>query len=328
MRISDPLYGVTEIPDQVLVDLLQSQTLNRLRDIDLAGYFEPKNTTYTKSSRYTHSVGVMLLLRKFGASIEEQIAGLIHDVSHSAFSHCIDYVLAEGTPATHAHQDSIHDRYVKGRTDIPKILSAHHISIDKILNDSNFPLKENNIPNICADRIDYSLRTAVGYQVMTIQESQELLSHVRTIDTQWVFENYESARKFADIFSHLNTVFFSGFRSTVMFQTVGMYLKYALDAGYISRDDLYTTDKEVLAKIVPQHMKDKTLSLYWDRMNGTVEAFEDRSSEIQVTVKSRIVDPLFLKNEQITRVSDVDAKWKETVSIDLIPKVHGIRFAR
>ena len=35
----------------------------------------------------------MLLALKFGSSLEEQIKALLHDISHSAFSHVIDYVL-------------------------------------------------------------------------------------------------------------------------------------------------------------------------------------------------------------------------------------------
>jgi HD superfamily phosphohydrolase len=34
----------------------------------------------------------MLLVRRLGASLEEQIAALLHDVSHTAFSHVIDSV--------------------------------------------------------------------------------------------------------------------------------------------------------------------------------------------------------------------------------------------
>jgi len=51
------------------------------------------------TTRFDHSVGVMLLIRKLGAGsspasalLKEQVAALLHDVSHTAFSHVIDYV--------------------------------------------------------------------------------------------------------------------------------------------------------------------------------------------------------------------------------------------
>ena len=43
-------------------------------------------------TRYEHSVGVMLLARRVGGGLREQVAALLHDVSHTAFSHVIDHV--------------------------------------------------------------------------------------------------------------------------------------------------------------------------------------------------------------------------------------------
>ncbi len=37
----------------------------------------------------------MMLVNRLGGSLEEQIAALLHDVSHTAFSHVIDYVLEQ-----------------------------------------------------------------------------------------------------------------------------------------------------------------------------------------------------------------------------------------
>jgi HD superfamily phosphohydrolase len=44
-------------------------------------------------TRFDHSVGVMLLIRHLGGSLREQLAGLLHNVSHTDFLHLIDYVL-------------------------------------------------------------------------------------------------------------------------------------------------------------------------------------------------------------------------------------------
>ena len=112
MDYNDRIYGEIEIKEPVILELINSPTLQRLRGIDQSGYFEPyfPGTVY---SRFEHSMGVFILLKKYNASTEEQIAGLIHDVSHSAFSHCIDYVLDEGSEKTHNHQDRIFATFVK-----------------------------------------------------------------------------------------------------------------------------------------------------------------------------------------------------------------------
>lgn len=91
MIISDVLYGEFEV-DQVVEELILSKSVQRLKGIHQTGasYLVNKEWNVT---RFDHSVGVMLLVKKLGGSVEEQIAGLLHDVSHTAFSHVVDYVL-------------------------------------------------------------------------------------------------------------------------------------------------------------------------------------------------------------------------------------------
>src|SRR3989338_5650431 len=162
MNIKDRVYGNVEISEPVLLEIINSPTLQRLKDIDQAGYFEP-HFSGTRHSRFEHSVGVCSLLKNYGAPIEEQIAGLIHDVSHSAFSHCIDYVLDVGSEKEHNHQDNVFDEFVR-KSEIPEILKKYNLDLDYILDDQNFPLKEKDLPDLCADRIDYSLRTATVFK--------------------------------------------------------------------------------------------------------------------------------------------------------------------
>lgn len=160
-NIKDRVYGEIEISEPMLVEIINSPSLQRLKKISQAGYFEPYFPG-TWHSRFEHSLGVCILLKKYGASIEEQIAGLIHDVSHSAFSHCIDYVLSAGSEKEHCHQDNVFYDYIK-KTEIPEILRKYNFDVEYILDESNFPLEEKNLPQLCADRIDYSLRTALVF---------------------------------------------------------------------------------------------------------------------------------------------------------------------
>ena len=79
MIIQDKEFGDFEIKEEVLIELLNSQAIQRLKNIDQAGY--AKGFFPHSRNRFDHSVGVFLLIRKYGGSLEEQMAGLIHDVS-------------------------------------------------------------------------------------------------------------------------------------------------------------------------------------------------------------------------------------------------------
>ena len=99
MKYTDRIYGDVDITENVVVDIINSQAFQRLKGIDQAGYFEVYFPG-TKHSRFEHSIGCYVLLKMYGASLEEQLAGLIHDVSHSAFSHTADYIFSGGRAAT------------------------------------------------------------------------------------------------------------------------------------------------------------------------------------------------------------------------------------
>lgn len=99
MIISDVLYGEFKV-DPVVEELILSKSVQRLKGIHQTGasYLVNKEWNVT---RFDHSVGVMLLVKKLGGSVEEQIAGLLHDVSHTAFSHVIDYVFDNRNESYH-----------------------------------------------------------------------------------------------------------------------------------------------------------------------------------------------------------------------------------
>lgn len=325
MNIEDRIYGDVEISEPVLLEIINNPRLQRLKDIDQAGYFEP-HFPGTWHSRFEHSVGVCSLLKRYGAPIEEQIAGLIHDVSHSAFSHCIDYVLDVGSEKEHNHQDNVFDDYVK-RSDIPVILKKYNFNLDYILDDKNFSLKEKDLPDLCADRIDYSLRTAQVFG--EIESANYFLDNLTAENRKWIFKNFESAKKYAELFLKLNSDYYAGLPSAVMFRTVGDYLRYALSKGYISKTDLYTTDKIVLSKIEPYHKSDERLKLLFDRMNNEIGFKNDPGNfDGEVFCKSRVVDPLCRHNGEIKRVSQIEPSWSIILKEESKPKHYFIKFER
>ena len=272
-----------------------------------------------------HSLGVFILLKNFGASLLEQIAGLIHDVSHGVFSHCLDYALSEGSEKEQNHQDNVFEKFVRN-SEIPDIIKKHGLDIDYILNDKNFPLKEKLLPDLCADRIDYSLRTEVFFKKSNQDKIDYFLNNFTIQDNLWVFKNLESAKSFTELFLELNSAFFAGLESAVMFRTTGDVIKYALEKQYLTKNDLYTTEKEVLKKI-ENNLQDPRLKLLFDRMNNKTK-FENNPVDYNAHVfcKSRAVDPLVKINSEIKKLSEIDKNWAEIVKEESKPKEYYLKF--
>ncbi len=326
MIITDAIHGTLEITEPVILELLNCPSLQRLKGIDQGGYTTPYQPNGRKFSRFDHSVGVYWLLKKFGAPLKEQVAGLIHDVSHSAFSHCIDYVLDDGDGKEQNHQDNIFKHLVK-KSEIPEILKKYDLDSSYILNDLNFPLKEQPLPDLCADRLDYSLRTALCYEHISFSEAQGFINDLSIENNHWLFSDWKLAQKYAELFLGLNTKYYAGLWGALMHKTVGDYLRYALQKNYIIKSDLYTTDDEVLNKIVLFHEKDKVLLDLFNKMNNQVTYKNDSDDyESKIYLKSRIVDPLCKINSNIKRLSDIIPDWKSVVEAELKPKVYYLKF--
>ena len=126
MEVDDKVYGQTKIEEPVLIELINSSPVQRLKGICQGGPSKyANNRTVT---RYDHSVGVMILLKRLNATIEEQIAGLLHDIPHTAFSHVIDFVFKNDS---HEFHEKFHEKMVMN-SEIPSILDRHGIDIDFI----------------------------------------------------------------------------------------------------------------------------------------------------------------------------------------------------
>jgi len=331
MKYQDKVYGEVEILEPVILDLINSPSMQRLKGVDQAGYrplwVKPEiDVGENGNTRFAHSMGVFLLLKKYNAPVEEQVAGLIHDVSHSAFSHCVDYALDDGSEKEQNYQDNIFEAHVKNSA-LELIFKKHGLSLDHILDDSNFPLKENSLPDLCADRIDYCLRDAVVFQEIKKEDVDNLLSNLIARENKWVFKNFASAKEFSEIFYLMNKKYYAGFLAAVMLKAVGDYVRHALDKKYINWHDLFTTDKEVIEKVNKNLQNDSRLEVLFARMNNRNRcANSPEDYDAEVFCKSRAVDPLFLDGDNIKRASDVDKKWVKIMEQELKPKNYYLKF--
>lgn len=308
MIIRDNIYGEFKVSNVVIVELLKSPSLLRLKNISQYGvpdeYYHLKNY-----SRYKHSIGVMLLLRKLGATLEEQVAGLIHDVSHFAFSHVANWVFSEGNKGNEDLQNSLMEEFVRDGK-IAKTLTKHRFSVERLLNEENYPLLEKKIPDLCADRVDYAMREFKYWLNPGIVK--KCLSGLVNYNGEIVFANQETAFLFASNFLELQTRHWGGFEAMVRYHLFSEALKLALQEGVIKKKDFYKDELYILTKLENHESKkiEDILSLLKKR---DLKDYR-RTSGKRVFKKFRHVDPKVVVNGELVRLSSLNQEFEKLLN--------------
>ncbi|MDY6768870.1 MAG: HD domain-containing protein [Candidatus Nanohaloarchaea archaeon] len=294
MQVDDRIYGESEIDAAVLRELLGSAPVQRLQAVAQAG---PASLLMDKPvSRYEHSVGVMLLLQRFDAPLAEQVAGLLHDVPHTAFSHVADFVFPNDD---HEFHERFTEQVIQD-SDIPAILQEHGFALDEILDQSAFGLLERDLPDLCADRIDYFLR---DWHAHTGERLDRLLDAVGVADGRFVVTDRGLAEEYALRYIEADERWWAHPREVAAYDLFADAIRAALDAGGLTRDDLFGTDDELLEALQRSDV---------DRVQAVLDLFEDgfdverveEDPDIVADTKVRYVDPVVAGDGGRCRVTD------------------------
>lgn len=304
MKIEDPIHETHEINEKVLIELIDSRPVQRLKEVYMSpsAFFVEERPPV---SRYEHSIGVMLLLREHGASIEEQIAGLLHDVPHTAFSHVADFVFDD-------EDHEYHERFLEEMvydSKIPEILEDHGYDIDYILDESNFGLLERDLPRLCADRLDYSNRDLQGYLGY---DMQEFLQGLTVKDGEFVFKDFETAEEFGMKFIELDSTVYASAMEVAIFELLADIIRKAFELDEINQEDLFTTDRELMEKL--REIDCKEIQMKFKLLDEGLKletGVED--PDIDGSTKARAVDPPFFEEGEKVKASEKSEKLKEAI---------------
>lgn len=307
MIINDKVYGKTEITEPVLLELLKSSSILRLKRISQYG-IPDKYYHLNNFSRYDHSVGVMILLKKLGATLEEQVAGLLHDVSVLAFSHISDWVFGNGQNGVEDYHDSIHNVFV-GNTHIPAILKKYGFDLDRILDEKNFSLLEKETPNLCADRVDYALREFECW--LNPEIVKKCLKSLINYNGEIVFSDAKSAYDFAKNFLELQTKHWGGYEAMMRYHLFSGALKVAINEKMLSEKDFYQDEKFVLNKF--EKNKNYAIQSVLKKLrNKKLDTVKAKNGE-KIIKKFRYVDPRVLLSGKLSKLSEIDQKFVKTL---------------
>lgn len=298
MIIKDEIYGSIEI-EPVLGELLNTKAVKRLKNVHQGGanyLVNPKcNVT-----RYEHSVGVMILIKIMGGSIEEQIAGLLHDISHTAFSHVIDYALE-------CSNEDYHEKIfleVIEKSDIPTVLKKYGFDYkDILLNEEKWTILERKAPDLCADRIDYTLRDMFADEKISKEEINKFINSLIIFNGEIVIDSLDMAIWFTELYYKEVIDYFMDPLNIYASDRLSKAIKLAIDNGEIKLKDMMKTDDEIIEKLEKSNI-DEVRKLLLSLHSGVKVIEDTKEWDIVINNKIRLIDPKVYYKEKAFRASE------------------------
>lgn len=303
MEYNDRIYGPSIITEPVIQEVIASQAMQRLKKVNQYGASFYRFSHLT-TNRFEHCIGVYILLRKFNATLEEQIAGLLHDVPHTAFSHVVDFVFGGAEVGT--FHEEFHKEVVMNSS-LPEILEKHGFAISTLLDKHRFPLLERDLPDLCMDRIDYCFRDLVTDRILELAEVQHLLGKITRFENTIVFEEQQTARQFADHFRKGDERLWGHPLQAALYYLLAEAIKTALFNNIISFKDLFSVDEVVYNKLAQS--KHPLIQKNLKRVQQIQVAEDPIHYDFYIRTKIRVVDPYVLVDGSPVRLSHLDPEF-------------------
>ncbi len=306
MRVEDRAYGRITINEPIIIELIKSSLMQRLQGINQSGgpvFLEPQRDI----TRFEHSIGVWYLLKRFGASLEEQIAGLLHDTPHTAFSHVVDFVFPNDD---HIFHERFTERIILS-SKVPEILRKRGIKIEKILGKEAYHLLDADLPDLSADRIDYFLRDTRPDKLFPDSLIGQFLDGIFVKDSKFYFKDKSLASLYAILFMNAGRLLWLDPNSHGSFFLLAGAIKRAMETGRLSEDDLFKTDQEVFESL--KKINDVEVKKYMERLSPLTRFLyaSKPDSEFFGPNKPRIVDPWVEESGRLIRVSSLVPRLRE-----------------
>lgn len=310
MKIFDVVWGTGDTKNKDVVSVIKHPSMQRLKNIWISSYgylYDLKRN----ATRFEHSLGVYLLLNKYGASEQEQLAGLIHDVSHTALSHLSTYAI-QGKYTGEEFHELMHRKIIfnSGLADLLTQLGYDPLLL---LHSESYSMLENNLPDICADRIDYALRDGLHLQILSRQQADEIINGLIVKDGEFMFSNDNSAFLYSFNFYLLNLMFYGSASEAHFNNDFGALVKYAMKVGVLKEKDWFSDDVYLIGKI--KSSRKPKIKKWLEKYNNKLVVYEDRENpDIVFSKKIRIVDPKVITGDKINRLSEINPVYNKILS--------------
>lgn len=202
------------------------------------------------NSVFSHSIGVALIVWRFTHDKKQTLAGLFHDIASPAFKHCIDFMNSdsETQESTEARTGEI----IRNSRVIMRQLKRDGILASEVSDYHLYPIADNDIPGLAADRLEYSLSNCLFlYETLDIDQVQRISDDLVILRNENDLEEIGfHTTETAEAFVTTTLPAFEDYRSDqarATMQFIADILKSMEISGSLTNDDLYNmSEREII----------------------------------------------------------------------------------
>lgn len=307
----ETFYGVLDVHEPVLLELIESPAMQRLKRIHQygVGYY----TTHTEDyNRFDHSLGVFAILRKAGRPLDEQIAGLLHDVSHTVFSHVGDWIFKVDDKESD-YQNSIHAEFLEN-SGIETILNRHGFEGRYLLPKREwFPALEGPLPGLCADRIDYNIQGAYHRGVITQSEAIMLFEGLEFSGFEWTVNSPELMERVGRFSLQMTQDCWGGPVNHVLSEWLADAIRVALEIGDLSMEAIHHGFDDEVWKLLIRNEDARIQENMHSILEGQhgIEIVRQEDADHVVYTKFRGINPLLRLDEGVVSLCQWSSDYSQ-----------------
>ena len=308
MNIQDGIYGKITITDPLILKIINTPAFQRLKRVNQYGGVNFVYPDKYQTTRFDHSIGVWWILKTLGTNQETQIAGLLHDIGHTAFSHMVDMAMALKTEDY--HEKNLHR--IPGINEIYDILKSNSIILKSL---DDYGEIKRNMPNVGADRVDYAVRDYFAATGIRSELGKRVLNNITLKGDQIVFKNLSIAREYS--LAGLDAMWLVIYEPSVAIvysSLINIIRLGMIEQKWLSEDDLYLDDIALLNKIMEhkREIPDIYIRVFTAKFK-VKKATSDDFDFHHVKKRSRYFDPFVIVENGVKKLSEIDKDFEKTM---------------
>ena len=276
-------------------------------------------------SRLDHSVGVALIIWNFTKDKTQTIAGLLHDVSTTVFSHVSDF--RKGDALTQTSTEEPTTKMILSDSALCKLLESDGIEPKDVVDYHIYPIADNEIPSLSADRLEYMYPSGLALDgSWTFEEIAKTYNDLIILKNEenkeeLGFKTIEMAELYCKKFCMIGHILQLN-ENKLSLQLLSQIMSKAVELDVLQEEDFMTLSESKIIEKIESFISKKTLSIEEQKFATMYNTFrkmtkvehtnqklpEDKYFCVSLKVKQRYINPLVkvgANSQQAKRLSEV-----------------------